>query len=1052
MIRPRDDTGEGNVASHSPTSLVLNSSVRSQRKLKGALSFCLPHGQGAAARGGGCVATTEHTINDAIAKALRPTRRAWSVAGVVQSENTSKLTGSHRRPDILVSEPGVSPVVVENEVLPAVTVEPEARSRLGETLLADGKTILSSVAIRSPARLRQLDDHALDKEIATAEDFEFAMFTGTSPETADRWPQSGWLRGSIRNLSLLVQAAGVPPVIVARAAERLMIGVQQAAGQLAGVETSFPTVVDHIAQALCQEDSEQTRRMAAAILADAFVFHENLAHGPGDLSAIRNLEELKGAGQLTREHILNEWRSILKVNYWPIFDIAQRIFELIPAQYAKSMADTLASTAAQLVENSLTRSHDLTGAVFQQLIVDRKFLAAFYTTPASAALMVGLVFNPECAPAEASWAEADEITKLKIGDFACGTGTLLSTAYGRLGQYAELHGTDSEALHPAMMGSVLVGADVLPAAAHLTAAMLSGAHPRATYSDSHIMTVPYGPRPKGRPHLGSLDLLASQQTFDAVAATGLGAKGATKKDIFVGVPHASFDVVVMNPPFTRPTGQEAKKVGVPNPMFAAFGAGKAEQKDMGAALDELLKSLSGEHCYDGQAGEATAFVELADRKLKPGGRVGLITPLSLMSGEAWHRSRKKLAKNYRDVVLLSIAGKDHKDLSFSADTGMGEAMFVGTKCGTQEAPSGRATYVVLDDRPNMPLDGFAAADALRDVLRDGDLRRIEDGPFGGTPITIGDDVIGHAIDAPVPTGETWDVCRIADLALAQSAWELIHRSALWLPGMASACAKKLPLKPVGEMIAWIGPYHADINWSGSGGSIRGPFRLKTTNSPEAVTYPILWAHEAERERTIVFPADHEGVVRPGRGKDQKERIQEKVNDVAASASHLHFNQNFRFNSQSTSMQFAERRTIGGRAWLSLKFSTREMEAAVALWGNTSVGLLMHWWQANKQQPGRGNIGKVGLERFVCLDPVRLSSDQLESASKLLATFKSLPLKPFNEIDEDVNRGRLDEAFLVGVLGLPAEIAGAGGALELLRAKLAREPSIHGGKKRKAAAS
>lgn len=757
------------------------------------------------------MATTEHTINDAIAKALRPTRRIWSTAGVVQSENTSKLTGSKKRPDIIVSEAGVSPVVVENEVLPAITVETEARSRLGQTLLVDGRTILSSIAIRTPFRLRNLEDSALQNEIASANDIEFAMFAGTAPDECERWPQAGWLKGNIRDLSLLIQAASVPPAVVRRAAERLMLGVQQAAGQLAGVEQDFPTVLQRIAETLCQEDSEQTRRMAAAILADAFVFHENLAHGPGELATIRNLDELKGSDQLTREHILREWTAILKVNYWPIFDIAQRIFELIPVKYAKGMADTLATTAAQLVENSLTRSHDLTGAVFQQLIVDRKFLAAFYTTPAAAALMVGLALDSTTSPGGKSWSDASNLGLLKIGDFACGTGTLLSTAYSRLGQLAELHGVDSEALHPAMMSSVLVGADVLPAAAHLTAAMLSGAHPRATYSDSHIMTVPYGPRPKGKPHLGSLDLLASQQTFDAVAATGLGAKGAKKKDIFVSVPHGSFDLVVMNPPFTRPTGQEAKKVGVPNPMFAAFGAGKSEQKDMGKALDDLLKSLPGEHCYDGQAGEASAFIELADRKLKPGGRVGLITPLSLMSGEAWDKSRKRLAESYTDVVLLSIAAQTQKELSFSADTGMAEAMFVGTKCLPDQSASKRAAFVVLNDRPKMPLDGFAAGDALKDVLLAGEIRRIEDGPFGGTPIRVGDDTIGQAIEAPLPNDRTWDICRIGDLALAQSAWKLISDQLLWLPAMPAPYAKKLPLKAVGQMIAQIGPYHADIN-------------------------------------------------------------------------------------------------------------------------------------------------------------------------------------------------------------------------------------------------
>ena len=127
-----------------------------------------------------------------------------------------------------------------------------------------------------------------------------------------------------------------------------------------------------------------------------------------------------------------------------------------------------------------------------------------------------------------------------------------------------------------------------------------------------------------------------------------------------------------------------------------------------------------------------------------------------------------------------------------------------------------------------------------------------------------------------------------------------------------------------------------------------------------------------------------------------------------------------------------------------------MEAAVALWGNTSVGLLLHWWQANKQQRGRGNIGKVALERFVCLDPVQLSAEQLHASAELLDQFSDLPLKPLNEINEDENRTKLDRAFLIDILGLPATLADKGGALELLRAKLAHEPSIHGRKKGKSA--
>ena len=186
------------------------------------------------------LATTEHTINDAIAHALRSTRHGWHSHGVVRSENTGTFTGNNRRPDILIVEPGVSPVVIETEVMPAVTVEPEARSRLGETLKENGRKILSAVAVRSPARLRNLAGTPLADEVFKITDLDLALFTGSDPLAAVRWPTHGWMKGSIVDLSILAQAATVPPAVVEAAADRLMTGVQQAAGLLAGIETRNP--------------------------------------------------------------------------------------------------------------------------------------------------------------------------------------------------------------------------------------------------------------------------------------------------------------------------------------------------------------------------------------------------------------------------------------------------------------------------------------------------------------------------------------------------------------------------------------------------------------------------------------------------------------------------------------------------------------------------------------------------------------------------------------------------------------------------------------------
>ncbi len=278
--------------------------------------------------------------------------------------------------------------------------------------------------------------------------------------------------------------------------------------------------------------------------------------------AFNSLEQLRGSSAgLTKSSVLTEWRKILAINYWPIFDIARRILEIIPAADSKALIDALAATSDKLLQNRLMRSHDLTGAVFQRLIADRKFLAAFYTTPASAALLVGLAITPDMFPAGKSWSSADDVKSLRIADFACGTGTLLSTAYQRVSFLHEHAGGDAEKIHPQMMATALVGCDVLPAAAHLTASMLAGAHPTVKYNQSSIMTVAYGKQPDGAIALGSLDLLDPQGTFEVLSITAKAAEGMgeAEKETWQSLPHASFDVVIMNPPFTRATNHEGKK-------------------------------------------------------------------------------------------------------------------------------------------------------------------------------------------------------------------------------------------------------------------------------------------------------------------------------------------------------------------------------------------------------------------------------------------------------------------------------------------------------------
>lgn len=418
-------------------------------------------------------------------------------------------------------------------------------------------------------------------------------------------------------------------------------------------------------------------------------------------------------------------------------------------------------------------------------------------------------------------------------------------------------------------------------------------------------------------------------------------------------------------------------------------------------------------------------------------------PLSLLSGEAWESCRLDLANKFEDIIVLSIAGARSHDLSFSADTGMGECLVVARKANNGITEPGkavtraseRATFVILGSRPSSQLLGYSVAQQVKRLISGGRLRKLEDGPLGGTRITFGDDVVGQVMSAPLPYAGPWNPTRILDLSLAQAAYQLAQNGKLWLPEMSETQAISIAMTTVGE-VGKIGPYHADIDGLNQNGDIRGPFEHIEAVEPNTSTYPILWNHDAPRERTMCFEGDCEGLVRHGASA-------EKVDRIWRTRSHCHFNQNFQFNSQSTGMQYTERLTLGGRAWISIKASNSKIEKALVAWSNTSVGLLLHWQHANKQQAGRGNIVPTSLATLATLNFHQLSADRLDAAAEIFDRMRLQNLLTFEEIAIDTVRHLLDEEFLVRVLDLPAWVLAPQGPVDLLRKKLANEPSIVG---------
>lgn len=342
------------------------------------------------------------------------------------------------------------------------------------------------------------------------------------------------------------------------------------------------------------------------------------------------------------------------------------------------------------------------------------------------------------------------------------------------------------------------------------------------------------------------------------------------------------------------------------------------------------------------------------------------------------------------------------------------------------------------------LVGWTAAQQIHALSKGKNLSRLEDGPIGGTLLHFGNDVVGEAIDAPVPASGGWNLGRIADFSLAQAAYQLAEERRVWLPTMPKSGPLKVPITALGD-IGEVGPIDRDINGRNPNGSLRGPFDIQSVDSRGVATYPALWAHDAAREGTMLFEADCQAIPRRGSTVAERESLASKVQRVWETASHCHFNRDFQFNSQPTAMQFTSRKTIGGRAWLSVRLSSIEREKTLVLWANTTLGFLLRWWQSNKQQAGRGSITKSALSSLLVLDISALSKTQLKAASSIFEDLKSQLLLPLHQLDEDQTRKTLDERFAREVLGLPQELIAADGPLALTRRKLAQEPSIRGSK-------
>lgn len=911
--------------------------------------------------------------------------------GAARHPNRKK--GSGLKPDIYIIDKGLRPVIIEHEFEPASNVNEEAIGRL-QCETTNGIPIEAVIAIKTPSHFKSVNRTMaeLQKELRGATDIKYAVY---SPQ---RFPVGdGWLTGSLADVAMAAMSISTPTSKIDECVDIMKSNINEIS---AIIEKSGESTKKDIASLLWQKENTQTWKIAGLVLANAFIFHDKISGNRN----IQTLSKLMILDTIPVTALVSEWNKILSINYYAIFEVAKNIIASVDKQRADEIIKCLLTMTKKITNMGLTTSTDVYGSLIQHMLTDRSTLASFYTRPSSAELLVGLILSTKN---DISFREED-LLKIRIGDFACGTGTLLTTLYRRIAFLFESANTrnNMSKIHSKMMRNAIYGLDVLPSAVHLTVSALAQMYADELFDDTHIVKMPFGKK-DGVYYIGSLDLIDDQTTLDTAGTlvTATTERRIQHQDL------PKFDIIVMNPPFTTNTKSNADRIA----MFSFFDTRREAQNAMRDKQKDLFKNT----CGDGFAGEATHFLAIADAKLKEGGVIGLVLPSTIAWGSSWMKCRKLLAEKYEDITIVSISANRPSKLSFSFSTGMGEILLVAKKSLSKSLPSMNqnpaAKFVCLHHRPKTQLTAMEMANTISKAT---DACAIRDSVYRHTPLHLGDIGIGTVMECPLDLNWWWLV-NIRDPYLAQFSYKLAN-GIVQVPGSLNVV--KIPITQPGDAF---GISHRMIYDK----SERSPPPFVVRSFSSSSVYSLIKNNDNNVQKTILTNPDMEAIAK-------KKATQKEINKVLMTATRVHINCTCNYSSQALLYLYLNKKTLGSRVFPSFLIPA-QYEKALAVWGNSTLGIVTFWIHSARQQMAKGNATRTSMTRMPILDFSKLSESQIRKLNAAFDKYSEQTLLPINLLYKDKTRISIDDEVL--------SVLGIGDSIDEIRLKFCNEPYNRAGR-------
>ena len=748
------------------------------------------------------------------------------------------------------------------------------------------------------------------------------------------------------------------------------------------------------------ERRETAAKISALVLANAFIFQEQLALSDSRVNTLRKLKKRSDLVEATSE----QWRRIwVEINYVPIFHLGERILDELPATVSTTTSvRSLLNEAHKICAQQSALRHDLMGRIYHRLLHHAKFLGTYYTSVSAATLLLKITLSLDWG---IDFGRKRKLQQFRVGDLACGTGTLLMAAAQALTDdfiknrslgARKIRAKDLSTLHSTLMQSVLHGYDIQPSAVHLTASTLALLAPEVAFEKMSLYVMPIG-IDHGKARLGSLDFLDGNEipTQFSLDSSHLDAvQSSASRTEYVNAKVPRLDLCVMNPPFV------SSRYG--NRLFGSM-------PDVRPRLQKMLSAQARKLGISATAGLGALFVPLAEKHLGEGSRIAFVLPIALATGESWGTVRKFLTERFHIEVV--ITSHDSARTNFSENTDLSELLLVARKLGGDERP-GNIAYVALRRNPTSIHESLDVSARISRALRDCRNRR------RSVLVRSASAVVAEVTTLPSPKGSAnWTNAIFAQGILANVFAHLEQCGDLILPNRSTGYP--VPMTQL-EQLGSIGYDVRDIT---------DAFEVLPDDS-EWTPYPAFWNHNAER--VLQISQRPNSYLVPRSAAIEGRRLKSATAVWSKSGRILLVSRLWPVTHKVLATGF-ETKMLGNTWWafddgaLSLR-----QRKALLLWFNSTLGLLNYYGRRAITRSAWMQMKKRAWSSMPVLNVVALTSAQLRTLALAYDAHASKELLPLAQLDVDPRREKIDRA-ICRALQLPN--------LDPLREMLAHESGL-----------